>query len=243
MAENRDTVRFSDWARHAEQDGPTPAIPAATVVLLRDSSRGLETLMLRKNSKIAFGGMWVFPGGRIDDEDHHGTVDIVETARKAAAREAVEEAGQRVEVNSMVLFSHWLPPKIMPRRYSTWFFAARSGGEAVLIDDGEIILDEWMTPASAIARRDDIEIELAPPTWVTLKMLADFHDVDHALEALAERPVRHYETVISQAGSHVIALWAGDAGYEVADATAPGPRHRLEMTDGGYVYFDDGAPF
>ena len=28
--------------------------------------------MLHKNSKLAFGGMWVFPGGRIDDEDREG---------------------------------------------------------------------------------------------------------------------------------------------------------------------------
>ena len=39
-----------------------PAIPAATVVLLRDAPGGLETLMLRRNSKLAFaGGAWVFP--------------------------------------------------------------------------------------------------------------------------------------------------------------------------------------
>jgi 8-oxo-dGTP pyrophosphatase MutT (NUDIX family) len=48
-----------------------PAIPAATVVLLRDAAGGLETLMLRRNSKLAFaGGAWVFPGGRIDPEDY-----------------------------------------------------------------------------------------------------------------------------------------------------------------------------
>ena len=39
---------------------------AATVVLLRDGAGGLETLLLRRNSRIAFGGMWVFPGGRVD---------------------------------------------------------------------------------------------------------------------------------------------------------------------------------
>ena len=44
----------------------TPAIPAATVVLLRESETGIETLMLHRTSKVSFGGMWVFPGGRID---------------------------------------------------------------------------------------------------------------------------------------------------------------------------------
>ncbi|HAO56310.1 MAG TPA: NUDIX hydrolase, partial [Gammaproteobacteria bacterium] len=47
-----------------------PATPAATVVLLRDTDSGPEVLMLKKNARIDFGGMWVFPGGRIDEEDY-----------------------------------------------------------------------------------------------------------------------------------------------------------------------------
>jgi 8-oxo-dGTP pyrophosphatase MutT (NUDIX family) len=43
-----------------------PPTPAATLTLLRDGPGGVEVLMLRKNSEIRFGGMWVFPGGRVD---------------------------------------------------------------------------------------------------------------------------------------------------------------------------------
>ena len=52
------------------QDVRNPAVPAATVVLLRDADDGPQVLMLRKNARIDFGGMWVFPGGRIDPEDY-----------------------------------------------------------------------------------------------------------------------------------------------------------------------------
>ncbi|MFM8861560.1 MAG: NUDIX hydrolase, partial [Acidimicrobiia bacterium] len=49
-------------------------VPAATVVLVRDAidgRPGVEVLLARRNSKIYFaGGAWVFPGGRIDVEDH-----------------------------------------------------------------------------------------------------------------------------------------------------------------------------
>ena len=39
----------------------------------RRAPTGVETLMLRRNSKLAFaGGAWVFPGGRIDPEDYPG---------------------------------------------------------------------------------------------------------------------------------------------------------------------------
>ncbi len=65
-----DGLSLREWQRRFERDGETPAIPAATVVVLRDSSTGMEALLLRRRSDIAFAGMWVFPGGRIESVDH-----------------------------------------------------------------------------------------------------------------------------------------------------------------------------
>lgn len=48
---------------------PPPVRDASTVVLLRDAS-GLETYLMRRATTMAFAaGMYVFPGGRIDDTD------------------------------------------------------------------------------------------------------------------------------------------------------------------------------
>jgi 8-oxo-dGTP pyrophosphatase MutT (NUDIX family) len=49
-----------------------PVVPhdAATVVLTRDSAAGLEVYLLRRHVDMAFaGGMYVFPGGRVDPRD------------------------------------------------------------------------------------------------------------------------------------------------------------------------------
>ena len=94
----------------ASEDGSIPpAIPAATVVLLRDTGAGIEALMLRRDSKLAFaGGMWVFPGGRVDPEDFASgaTSDdpdaLFDAARAAAVREAKEEADLDVDVDGLV---------------------------------------------------------------------------------------------------------------------------------------------
>ena len=96
------------------EPAPEPPIPAATVVLLRDAEVGFEVLMLRKNSKIAFGGMWVFPGGRIDEQDYSLDRDLQTAARAAAAREAHEEAGVRPAPDEFVWFAHWTPPPTTP---------------------------------------------------------------------------------------------------------------------------------
>lgn len=53
--------------------GATSALPmpSATVALLRDTSRGRETLLLRRPGTSSFAPhRWVFPGGRLDEADY-----------------------------------------------------------------------------------------------------------------------------------------------------------------------------
>ena len=211
------------------------SIPAATVVPLRDGPAGLETLMLRKNSKLAFGGMWVFPGGRVDDGDGPG--DELSIARRAAVREAQEEAAVTIDADELVAFSHWTPPRGAPKRFLTWFFLAPVRHAVdVVIDMGEIHDHGWLSPADAIARRDAGEYELAPPTWMTLRRLGRAADVDAALaEARAREPER-FATRIVVDGTLISCLWDGDAGYADGDGAAPGRRNRLIMDPAGWRY-------
>jgi 8-oxo-dGTP pyrophosphatase MutT (NUDIX family) len=88
--------------------------PAATVVLVRDGVDGVEAYLQRRPRTMGFaGGLWVFPGGRIDAADADPAVDAIwdgpppaawaermgvtaEQARGfvvAACRETFEEAG------------------------------------------------------------------------------------------------------------------------------------------------------
>ncbi|WP_010544031.1 NUDIX hydrolase [Sphingomonas elodea] len=72
------------------------AIPAATVVVMRDGGGGLpELLMVERSRAMSFaGGALVFPGGRIDPGDHLFTDTHEDSAaRVAAIRETIEEAG------------------------------------------------------------------------------------------------------------------------------------------------------
>ena len=219
-------------------------IPAATVIPLRDTDDGVEVLMLRKNSKLAFGGMWVFPGGRIDpdDDDPEFPGDEMFAAKRAAVREALEEADLLVDPTGLVPFSHWTPPEVSlngPKRFATWFFACRAPvGEAgeVTIDGGEIHEDEWVQPAEMLRRRDEGDIQLAPPTIVTLYDLAANDSVDACLAAARDRAPFRYETRVGNTDEGMVTMWAGDAGYESGDADAPGPRHRLLMSDPAWRY-------
>lgn len=232
---NRHAERLAGWAERGRVD--TPPQPAATVVLVRDREAVLETLLLRKNSRIAFGGMWVFPGGRVDVEDRGaGVGDELAAERRAAVREAHEETGLVVDEEELVPFSHWTPPPIAPRRYRTWFFVARAPEAVVSIDGGEIHEHAWLRPADALVRRDAGGIELAPPTFVTLHELAQHESVEATLAHARSRTPELFATVIARVDGGAVAMWHGDAGYEDGVPDRPGARHRLWMLDRGWRY-------
>lgn len=219
-------------------DEENPPIPAATVCVLRQSKGVFETLMLRKNSKIAFGGMWVFPGGRIEDGDYLGDRDLEQAARRAAVREANEETGLQLSASEMVHLSHWTPPPSTPRRYATWFFVTRiQSGEKVRVDGGEIREHLWVAPGEALTLHAQGEIDLAPPTWVTLAELQRQAGVDQALSNMRAEEPKTYATRIAVDGNGVrVALWEPDAGYASTDADVEGARHRLVLAQGGFEF-------
>ena len=75
-----------------------PAIPAATLVVMRERADGPpELLMVERTARMAFaGGAMVFPGGRIDQADHDLAASFTEVDaafRLAAIRETLEESG------------------------------------------------------------------------------------------------------------------------------------------------------
>ena len=85
------------------QREPAPVRPAATLLLLRDTSQGIEVLMTRRSTAASFApGAYVFPGGGIDfaDADAHAQStrraaqgDLQLTQAIAAIRESFEELG------------------------------------------------------------------------------------------------------------------------------------------------------
>ncbi len=229
-------------------------IPAATVLLLRDGDPGLEVLMLRRNSKIAFGGMWVFPGGAVDEHEHVQG-DSLGSARVAAVREVEEETGLAVIGHELETWSFWVPPQRADmkgrgkiRRFSTWFFVASAPEGDVEVDGGEIHEHQWLTPRDAMGKRQEGEIELVPPTWVTLHQLDQHTTVEAALSWAKVNEPREFRTR-PIAKDPLTLAWAGDHVYDghgsqgasptdpIPESSGPeGARHRLIMHPDGWIY-------
>ena len=67
-------------------DTVEPIHPAATVVLVRDGDVGLEALLVQRSSAVShMGGMWVFPGGKVDAADYPADGDDYRAALNADA--------------------------------------------------------------------------------------------------------------------------------------------------------------
>ncbi len=80
-----------------------PAIPAATLVVVREVPGGPpELLMVERAKGMAFaGGALVFPGGRIDSHDREIGQGDEAAAKVAAVRETLEEAAVPVGVSPL----------------------------------------------------------------------------------------------------------------------------------------------
>lgn len=212
---------------------------AATVVLLRENNGGLETLMLRRHAAVVFaGGLWVFPGGRIDDEDFAGAAgDILAAAQRAAVRETLEETGLDIEGHPLHYFAHWTTPIGEVKRYATWFFATLiDTDDAVQVDGHEIDEYQWLSPAAALAAHRNGQLDMLPPTMIALMELSECDDIAAVWAMYRDRQVEEITPKFIQQTGQTCTLYPGDAGFEAGDPDRAGPRHRSIRRADGWHY-------
>lgn len=165
---------------HANRAGEmAPARDAATVVVVRDGAKGIEAYLLRRQSSMAFApGMYVFPGGGVDEADRDADIswvgppasewavrfgcseDVARGLVCAAVRETFEESG--------VLLAGPDEHSIVADTSAASFQAARLALEAHELTFGAYLADaglvlrtdllgawaHWITPAFEPRRYD-----------------------------------------------------------------------------------------
>lgn len=241
-------------------------IPSATVVLVRDAPT-LEVLLVQRHSNIGFhGGAWVFPGGKIDDADRQAVPrggdpakDVLNAARLCAVREVREEVGLELAPEDLVLLSQWVTPAARPKRYATWFFAAKAPEQPVQVDGQEIVAAKWAAPRQVVekaipsrrhgppldtpsAERGDASRDssstadqwiVPPPTYITLyRMVAHTSAVNFLNRSECDRPFLASPHVEVVAGRECI-LYDQVGGR---DKTGTAAAHRLWVENHRYAY-------
>jgi 8-oxo-dGTP pyrophosphatase MutT (NUDIX family) len=232
----------------AESPAGSTIQPAATVLLLRDGALGLEILLMQRADQLAFhGGAWAFPGGRVDPGDLCGA-DALAAARRAAVRVTYEESGLVIAPEQLARFSHWTTPPGRTRRFAAWFFLARAPADREAVVDGvEMRAHQWLGPRAALAAHALGELELPPPTFVSLSVLARWAQrslrdgacactADELLAFVDTREPAVFVPRLRAGPSGEVALYHGDAAYDGGELDLHGPRHRLLRGPDGYRY-------
>ena len=194
-------------------------IPSASVILLRQNGNYVETLLLKKNSKITFGGSWVFPGGKIDHHEKSELDSPFDAERRAASRECKEESGLTIDGTKLHPISRWKTPVIRPKRFSTVFFLynAQEIDQEVQIDHGEIVEANWFNVSHVIEMHDNKEITLAGPAYVTLTSMASFEHIDDVFNHYQSLGFQEFVPRIQLSPSGAHCLYDGDGCYADLD--------------------------
>ena len=162
---------------------PVTPKPAATVMLVRDRAGGVEVFLLERSGFGHFGGLHVFPGGKVDPSDHDASWGEVSPAvrdRDASAtlglasgglgywvaciRECFEEAGVLLAAGRQGRTLPFTDP-VRRARFAEWRHQINAGDTAALLrmcEQEELVLStdrlayvsHWITPVDQPARFD-----------------------------------------------------------------------------------------
>jgi len=191
----------------------TPPRQAATVILLRGGTGTLEVLLVKRTEQAKFmGGVWVFPGGAVDEQDPGAGGDA---HRAAAARELAEEAGVVLEdPRALVEFSRWITPEEVSIRFDTRFFLAElPRGQKPEVDGQECVDQGWFTPRGALDAFAEEEIVLVFPTIKHLEQLEGFGSVSELLGYASDREVLPVQPKVWFDGEVARVALPGEPGY------------------------------
>jgi 8-oxo-dGTP pyrophosphatase MutT (NUDIX family) len=218
--------------RGAGEAAEVPAIPAASVIVLRDAP--LEVLIVRRHSKSSFvPDAWVFPGGVVEPGDHDlGDGTELGTMRIAAPRELFEESGiwlgaplvaadakrrkllageitfaslldeSALDLEQLVWTSRWITPIGVPKRFDTYFFLAAVGRDAIASAENVEAVEAIWIPPAEAIDK----LQIVFPTQKNLEALAGFTSAEELLASRrgAEVPTTRPVLVVEDGRKKII---------------------------------------
>lgn len=185
---------------------------AATVILLRGGAQEMEVLLVQRSPNARFmGGVWVFPGGAVEETEAEADRPHQLAARRELREEAAIELPPQAE---LVPFARWITPAMIETRYDTFFFLAElPAGQEASVDGGECVAHRWLAPATALAAHASGELPLVFPTIKQLEQLAPFGSVSELMESARGREIGPVQPKVIVDGDTPRLVLPGEPGY------------------------------
>lgn len=152
-------------------------------------------------------GMYVFPGGGLEDRDYHASVagypierDLARASADEAllrasvacgVREVAEETGVELAAADLHLIDHWVTPVKSRIRFDVRFFMALTPSDQQPMARGtEMDHVCWMSPQAALAECDADQMPMLTPTVYVLEYLSAHSDWPSLVQSAHGREVR-----------------------------------------------------
>ena len=114
---------------------------------------------------------------------------------EVALGSVMEENGARLNLDGLRGWARWITPELEPRRYDTRFIVAACPEGGGSHDHRETVDSCWLTPQEALARVAARQMMMVPPTWWTLRELAEHMTVDEVFLAAERRSMVPIEPI------------------------------------------------
>lgn len=139
--------------------------------------------------------------------------------RGEAFLDVVRSTGGRLGLDELHYLARWVTPEGRSRRFDTRFYLVpMPEHQEPVVDGGEAVSLEWITPTDALERAASGAQPLLPPTRLNLARLAESTDLAGAIAAAAarERFIVHPRRVEHPDGNHRFEI-PEEAGYHALD--------------------------
>lgn len=132
----------------------------------------------------------------------------------------------------LAAWAHWITPESEPRRFDTRFFVAlMPAGQRTRDVSGEADHVIWMRPSDALAGADMGELQMLPPTYVTLSELAIYVDPREAIAAAAARVITTIMPGVELIDGEL--FFTEGSGTPVEGSSTPAERSRTHVKASG----------
>ena len=136
-------------------------------------------------------GIWLGSGAlpeAIRDPMNRGEIAIAD---------ALDTHDAHLDLDCVRAWSYWVTPKAEPRRYDTHFLVAITQGATGRHDQRETVDSRWISPRIVLS--DDYSVSrfpMAPPTWWTLRELAEYDTAQEVWDAAITRSHRPIQPIM-----------------------------------------------
>jgi 8-oxo-dGTP pyrophosphatase MutT (NUDIX family) len=116
---------------------------------------------------------------------------------KIGFQQIMEKERLRCPLDRLLWFAHWITPATSPRRFNTFFFAAKKpeGQETQAFED-EIAEAFWVRPEKALENWRKGQWKMIPPTISSLDTLAGYKSWDDIKNDLVKPHEEHRRVVV-----------------------------------------------